>query len=82
MSGVCAGEFAKDQCSPGESPELISVGERDSAADAEVFCGELLEEVADDPDEAAEEEPEDEPRPVDEGEGGRGESGLTSIMGD
>jgi len=38
---------------------LIGVGKRNAAADADVFCGVLLEEVADDPDETAEHEPED-----------------------
>ena len=58
VSGVGVGEFAEDERAPGEAPYLIGVGERDAAADADVLGGVLLEDVADDPDEAAEEEPE------------------------
>ena len=59
MGEVGVGEFAEDERAPGESPELVGVGERDAAADADVLGGVLLEDVSDDPDEAAEEEPED-----------------------
>jgi hypothetical protein len=54
------GEFTEDQGAPGESPDLIGIGEWDAAADAEVLGCVLLEDVADDPDESAEEEPEEE----------------------
>ena len=43
---------------PQQAPELIGVGKRDAAADADVFGGVLLEDVADDPDETAEHQPE------------------------
>src|SRR5215472_6807567 len=52
-------QFAKNENAPEQSPELIGIGERDAAADADVFCGVLLKEIADDPDESAEDEPED-----------------------
>src|SRR5229473_816685 len=52
-------QLAEDKHAPEKSPELIGVGERNAAADADVFGGVLLEEVADDPDEAAEHEPEE-----------------------
>ena len=58
VHGVGVGQLAEDERAPGESPELIGVGERDGAADAEVFGGVLLEDVADDPDEAAQKQPE------------------------
>src|SRR5229473_4064853 len=52
-------QLAEDKHAPEKSPELIGVGERNAAADADVFGGVLLEEIADDPDEAAEHEPEE-----------------------
>src|ERR1700747_1420858 len=53
------GYVAENQDTPEKSPELILVGERNAAADADIFCGVLLEEIADDPDKAAKHEPED-----------------------
>src|ERR1700738_5001637 len=52
-------QFAENKNAPEESPELIGVGKGNAAADADIFCGVLLEEIADDPDEAAEHEPEE-----------------------
>src|SRR6267143_5232023 len=51
-------QFTEDKHAPEKSPELIGVGERNAAADADVFGGVLLEQIADDPDKAAEHEPE------------------------
>ncbi len=48
----------KDQNAPQESPELIGVRERNAPADADIFRGVLLKEIADDPDEASEHQPE------------------------
>src|SRR5467141_3405741 len=56
---TAAVQLAEDERTPEESPELIGVGEGNAAADADVFGGVLLEEIADDPDEAAEHEPEE-----------------------
>src|ERR1700747_1543601 len=53
------GYVAENQDTPEKSPELILVGERNAAADADIFCGVLLEEIADDPDEAAKHQPEE-----------------------
>ena len=64
MLAVGVGQFAEDQSSPGETPKLVGIGERDSAPDAEILCGKLLEQVPDDPDESAEEEPEEHTRHV------------------
>src|SRR5215470_7637576 len=49
-----AAQFTEDEDSPQESPELVGVGERNAAADADIFCGVLLEQVADDPNECSE----------------------------
>ena len=54
-----AAQFSEDQNAPEQAPQLIGVGERNAAADADVFCGVLLEEIANDPDETAEHEPEE-----------------------
>src|SRR5271165_1445781 len=59
MPSIKAGEFAEDKRTPGESPELVGVGEWNTAADANVFGRVLLKEVADDPAESTEKEPED-----------------------
>ena len=58
MRGVGVRQFAEHQRAPRQSPELIGVGERNAAADAEVLGRELLKDVADDPHESAQEQPE------------------------
>ena len=50
-----ADQFAEDQRTPGQAPKLIGIGKRNAAADADVFCRVLLEQVADDPAESAKE---------------------------
>src|SRR6266436_2128998 len=55
---TAAVQLAEDKHAPEKSPELIGVGEGNAAADAYVFCGVLLEEITDHPDEAAEHKPE------------------------
>src|ERR1700733_11118335 len=66
MGKICSGQLAEDQRAPREAPELIGIRERDAASDAEIVCGELLEEVADHPDKASKKEPEE-----DAAEGGK-----------
>ncbi len=56
---VGVGQLAEDESAPRESPELVGIGERNAAADAEILGCVLLKDVADDPDESAEEEPEE-----------------------
>src|SRR6266404_5835881 len=51
-------QLAENENAPEKPPELIGVGKRNAATDAHIFCGVLLEEIADDPHEAAEHEPE------------------------
>ena len=51
-------QFAEHQRSPRQSPHLVRVGKRNAASDAEVLGCELLEQIADHPDESAEEKPE------------------------
>src|SRR5467141_3112100 len=51
-------QLAKDENSPEQSPELVGIRERDSAADAHILRGVLLKEISDDPDEATEHQPE------------------------
>src|SRR5258707_6608421 len=51
-------QLAENKHAPEKPPELIGVGERDAAADADVFGGVLLEEITNDPNEAAEHKPE------------------------
>ena len=58
MGEVCGRQFTEDEGAPSEAPKLVGVREWDASADAEILGGELLEEVADDPDEATQEEPE------------------------
>jgi len=53
------GELAKDRHSPCEPPELIRIRERNTSTDAQVFRGELLEEIAYGPDKPAQELPEE-----------------------
>ena len=74
-----AAQFSEDENAPEQSPQLIGVGEGNAAADADVFCCVLLEEIADDPDEAAEHEPEEDR--LGEGEFLR-ESGGAATVGD
>ena len=52
-------QFAENKHAPEQAPELIGIRKGNAAANADVFGGVLLEEIADDPDEAAEHEPED-----------------------
>ena len=52
-------QFVEDENAPQQSPELIGVGERNAAADANILSGVLLEEISEDPNEAAEHEPEE-----------------------
>src|SRR5260370_33477664 len=52
-------QFTEYENAPEKSPELICVGERNAAADADIFRGVLLKEIADDPDESAEHKPEE-----------------------
>ncbi len=59
QGNATAAELAEDERAPEEPPELVGVGEGNAAADADVLGGVLLEEVADDPDEPAEHEPEE-----------------------
>jgi hypothetical protein len=51
-------QFSKNKDSPQQSPELIRIGKGNTAADSDVLGGVLLEQIADDPDETAEHEPE------------------------
>src|SRR5205807_1671330 len=58
VSGRAAAmQFTKYEDAPEQSPELIGIGERDTAADADVFGGVLLKEIADNPDKAAKHQP-------------------------
>src|SRR6266851_6168464 len=56
---AAAMKFTENQHAPEKPPELIGVGERDAAADANIFRGVLLEEITNDPNEAAKHEPEE-----------------------
>jgi hypothetical protein len=56
--GAQSCHFAEDQRAPRQSPKLVGIGKRNSAPDADVFCRVLLEQVADDPAEAAKKRPE------------------------
>ncbi len=55
---ACAAQFMKDEDAPQQSPELVGVRERNASADADIFCGVLLEQISEDPDEAAQHQPE------------------------
>src|SRR5882757_966744 len=57
--GATAVQFTEDEHAPEQAPELIGIRKGNAAAYADVFGGVLLEEIADDPDESAEHEPED-----------------------
>jgi len=59
VSGVGVGQFTEDKSAPCQSPKLVGVGQRNGSADAQVLGGELLKEIADDPGETAEKEPEE-----------------------
>src|SRR5882757_3034185 len=57
--GATAVQFTENEHAPEQAPELIGIRKGNAAAYADVFGGVLLEEIADDPDESAEHEPED-----------------------
>src|SRR5690349_19231305 len=59
MHWVGGCKLAKNQCAPGQAPELVGVGEGNASADSNVLGGELLEDVADDPSESSEKKPEE-----------------------
>ena len=46
-------KLAEDQRAPSQSPELVRVGKRNTSSYPKIFCGELLEEITDDPHKAA-----------------------------
>ena len=52
-------QLAKNENPPEQSPELIRIGKRNAAADTDVLRGLLLKQIADYPDESAEDQPED-----------------------
>src|SRR4029077_10644956 len=54
---TAAVQLPENKNSPKQAPELIRIGKRNAAADADIFCGVLLEDIADDPNEAAEHQP-------------------------
>src|SRR5713101_1923186 len=55
---AAAVQFAKNENSPKQSPELVGIRKRDAAADADILRGVLLKQVSDNPDEASEHQPE------------------------
>jgi len=57
--GAATVKLTKDEHAPEKSPELIGIGKWNAAADADVFCRVLLEEVPDDPNESTKHEPKD-----------------------
>ena len=61
-----AAQFVKNQNAPEQSPELIGVGERNAAADADILRGVLLKQISEDPDEAAQHQPEEHRASADE----------------
>ena len=46
-------QFAENENSPEQTPKLVGIGKRNAAADADIFRGVLLEEIANHPDESA-----------------------------
>src|SRR5207245_5265399 len=54
-----AAQLAEHEDSPEQSPELVRVRKGDPAADADVFRRVLLEQVSHDPEEPADQEPEE-----------------------
>jgi hypothetical protein len=52
-------QFSEDEDAPHQAPELIGIGERNSAADADVLGRVLLEQVANHPNESAQHKPEE-----------------------
>src|SRR5439155_20440944 len=58
VTAGCAMQFAEDKNSPQESPELVGVGQGNAAADPQVFCGILLEQITDHPHKPTQHQPE------------------------
>src|SRR6267378_1419719 len=54
---AAAVQLAKNENPPKQSPELVGVGKRNAAADADILRGVLLKEISDHPDETAEHQP-------------------------
>src|SRR5437667_5181597 len=75
---MAAGQFAKDTNTPEQAPELIGIGNRNAAADADIFGGVLLEEIADHPDKAAEHQPEDHAASAEQFPPKRGQAGIAN----
>src|SRR5437773_1531033 len=71
-------QFAKDKNTPEQTPELIGIGKRNAAADPDIFCGVLLEEIADHPDKAAEHQPEDHAASAEQFLPKRGQAGIVN----
>jgi hypothetical protein len=55
---VCVRQLPENKRAPCQAPNLIGVGERYASANAQVLRCELLKQVANDPDESAQEKPE------------------------
>src|SRR5215472_536704 len=71
-------QFAKNKNAPEQTPELIGIGKRNAAADADIFSGVLLEEIADHPDEATEHQPENHSASAQQFLPERGQAGIAN----